>query len=228
LAAKSSNPAAPTFDVAGSDVRAVAIADRVMDALGGRAAWDGTRCIEWTFAGRRKLLWDKQTGDLRLENGPRVVLMNMGMQKGRVFENGTEVTDPAKVREALDNANKIWINDSYWLFAPYKLKDSGVTLTYAGERALPDGRPADVLHLQFANVGVTPDNCYDMWIARDTQRLEQWAYFEHRGDEAAKMTTPWTDWKQYGGIWLASGHGKGPATSEIAVYAEPPARLTQL
>ncbi len=36
------NPPAPGFDEAGSDRRAIELADRVMARLGGRSAWDGT------------------------------------------------------------------------------------------------------------------------------------------------------------------------------------------
>jgi hypothetical protein len=223
---KSANPACQSFDVEHSDPKAIAVADEVMQALGGRAAWDATRCIEWTFAGRRKLLWDKTTGNFRLDDGKSVVLMNIGTGQGRVFEDGREVAhDPDKVRHDLDAAYRVWVNDSYWMFAPYKLKDSGVTLTSAGERAFPDGRVADVLRLEFENVGVTPDNAYEMWVARDTHRVEQWSYFRNKNDKKPAMTTPWAGWKKYGRIWLASDHGQGPSTTNITVYDEPPARL---
>ena len=222
------NPACAGFDTARSDPRAIAIADEVMKAMGGRAAWDGTRCLRWTFAGRRSHLWDKQTGDLRFDDGQRVVLMNVASGQGRVFEGGAEVSNDAdKKRKLLDDAYKAWVNDSYWLVAPYKLKDSGVTLTHAGVRALADGRPADVLRLQFQGVGVTPDNAYEMYVAQDTHLVEQWSYFKHRDDAQPAMTTPWAGWKRYGGILLASDHGKGPGTTDIAVFDVPPPSLTK-
>src|SRR2546421_138000 len=56
------NPPAPGFDRAGSDPRAVAIADRTMRAMGGRRAWDQTRYISWRFFGKRLHVWDKWTG----------------------------------------------------------------------------------------------------------------------------------------------------------------------
>ena len=37
------NPPAPGFDLAGSDPRAIAVADQVMERMGGREAWDRTR-----------------------------------------------------------------------------------------------------------------------------------------------------------------------------------------
>src|SRR6186713_1803269 len=63
------NPPSHGFDAAHSDPRAIAIADQVMEAMGGRAAWDATRCVQWKFNGRRKLCWDKFTNDFRLDDG---------------------------------------------------------------------------------------------------------------------------------------------------------------
>lgn len=220
------NPPCAGFDLAHSDPRAIAIADSVMEAMGGRAAWDATRCVQWKFGNKRTLCWDRFTNDFRLDEGGRVVLMNLQNGEGRVFEGGTElVRDADKRREQLDRAHKIWINDSYWLFAPYKLKDSGVTLTWRREDELEDGRAADVLRLEFEGVGVTPDNAYDVWVARDTRLVEKWCFYKWRADSQPAMTTPWSDWRRYGKIMLASDHGSGPATNEIVVYDEPPARL---
>jgi len=138
------------------------------------------------------------------------------------------VRDLDKKREALDRADKIWVNDSYWLVMPYKLKDSGVTLTWVGEGKLPDGRACDVLRMTFAHVGVTPENKYELSVARDTHLVEQWSYFKRADDAAASMTTTWADWNRYGAILLASKHAGGPSTDKVAVYDAPPARLTQL
>lgn len=220
-----SNPAAPGFDAARSDPRAIAIADEVMEALGGRAAWDATRCLQWRFKKSRRLCWDRTSGDFRLDDGDRVVLMNLGTGQGRVYEKGVEVADADKQRDALDRAYKTWVNDSYWLLAPYKLKDSGVRLSWKGEGALDGGRGADILRLEFAGVGVTPDNAYDLWVARDTHLVERWSYYKWNTDAQPAMTTPWADWRRYGAIRLASDHGTGPATDEIVVSDAPPARL---
>lgn len=224
-APKAANPAAPQFDAQGSDAQAIEIADATMAAMGGRAAWDDTRCLQWTFFKPRTHLWDKWTGEYRLEEGTRVVRMNLVTGAGRVFEHGVELADPQAVAEALKRAKSIWINDSYWLIMPYKLKDDGVTLEYAGERALPDGRAADVIVLTFAGVGDTPQNKYEVWVARDTHLVAQWAYFAEAGDAEPKMTTPWTDWQRYGEILLSSGRGGDRKLGGIAVYARPPAEL---
>lgn len=220
------NPPAPGFMSAQSDPRAIAIADEVMVALGGRAAWDATRWVQWTCAGRRRLCFDKTTNDLRLDEGGRVILMNVQNGEGRVFEGGEElVRDRNRKDDLLHKAFLAWTSDSYWLFAPYKLKDSGVRLTWLREDELDDGRAADVLRLEFEGVGVTPQNAYDMWIARDTRLVEKSSFYKWRNDTQPTLTTPWRDWRRYGAILLASDHGAGPSTNEIVVYDAPPRRL---
>jgi len=219
------NPPCAGFDLAGSDPRALAIADEVMQAMGGRAAWDRARVLCWTFFGKRKHVWDKQTGDYRLDEGNQVVLMNLASGKGRVFDKGVEVTDSQTLEAALKRTRSVWINDSYWLIMPYKLKDSGVTLKYAGEGTLADGRKADLLELSFQAVGDTPDNRYLVFVARDTHLVERWKYFEHRADTESKMDTVWAGWGWHGGIQLASNRGEKRPMGGLQVLDQPPESL---
>lgn len=221
------NPPAPGFDLVNSDPRAVAIADEVLRASGGRAAWDATRVVKWTFFGRRTLTWDKWTGDLRLDEDGRVVLMNLNNGQGRVFRAGNEERDADTRRKELSRAASIWINDSYWLFLPFKLKDSGVTLQWKGEAKLPRDRAADVLELTFSGVGDTPQNRYEVLVARDTHDIEAWRYFERASDTTAKIETPWTDYATYGALRLSSGRGENRAITNIAVFDAPPESLTK-
>ncbi|MGH9321913.1 MAG: hypothetical protein ACRD3V_18755, partial [Vicinamibacteria bacterium] len=175
--AQPDNPPSPGFDLAGSDAKAVAIADEVMKALGGRKAWDETRYVTWNFFGRRAHVWDKHSGNLRFENDGSVVLMNLGTKKGRVWKNGEEVTSPADLEKALHDAESAWINDSYWVFMPYKLKDTGVTLKYLGKGKTEAGASADVLQLTFENVGRTPENKYHVYVDDESRLVTQWDYY---------------------------------------------------
>jgi hypothetical protein len=203
----------------------VRIAEEVVAGLGGRAGWSQARVLEWTFFKPRAHCWDTWTGDYRLDEGAKTVLMNLNTGRGRVFEGGKEVTDESAVSQELARAKSIWINDSYWLLMPYKLLDPGVTLGYAGERKLSDGRPADVLVLTFEGVGDTPRNKYEVWVAQDTRRVEQWSYWKDRDETEPKFTTPWAGWKRYGPILLSGDRGEGRQITGIAVLDAPPAKL---
>ena len=45
-----------------------------------------------------------------------------------------------------------WVNDSYWLLCPLKLRDRGLKVTSEGTKKM-DGAPREVLRLEFDRVG---------------------------------------------------------------------------
>ena len=219
------NPPAEGFNEAASDVKAIEIADRVMESMGGRAAWDGTRYLAWRFFAPqpegRTHIWDRYRGWVRFEQGDQLTMIDINTREGMSFKDGLQITNAAELEEALKAAYEAWINDSYWLLMPYKLKDSGVTLTYVGEGETQEGRAADVLQLTFQDVGVTPDNKYHVWVDKERGMVEQWAYYANYNDEEPGFITPWADWSQHGDIMLSGDRGQVSLT-EIAVLAEVP------
>ncbi|WNJ21061.1 hypothetical protein [Pontibacter sp. G13] len=214
------NPPAEGFNESGSDAKAIEIADQVMEAMGGRQAWDNTHFIKWNFFGARTLTWDKFTGDVRIEEpkNERISLVNVHTGEGKVFEAGMELPADSAVN-LLQRAKSVWINDSYWLVMPFKLKDSGVTLTYAGTDTLPGGAQADKLQLTFENVGDTPQNKYVVWVDQADHLVKQWAYFKDAQDEEPRFITPWIEYAQYGEIQLSGNRGERKL-SDISVSEE--------
>ena len=216
-----SYPAVPGFNLKNSDAKAVAIADEVMAKLGGWENWAKTRYITWKFFGRRLHVWDKWTGNIRVERSDEVILMNLNTKTGRAWKAGTEITHPDSLAKPLQFGYEAWINDSYWMFMPYKLKDSGVTLKYVREDTMRGGRPADILSLTFEKVGVTPENKYLVYVDKETKLVGQWDYFEKATDEKPRTSTPWTNWQRYGNIFLSDERGRGKHT-DLAVFDELP------
>ena len=217
------NPAAEGFNFTGSDARAVEIADEVMKKLGGRKAWDKTKIIQWNFFGNRKLTWNKWTGDVRIEGlkDGSVALVNVNTGKGRYFKNGTEYTQPDSLAKYLPRAKSAWINDSYWLVMPYKLKDSGVTLKHLGEGNTESGQPADIIQLTFENVGDTPQNKYKVWVDKQTSLVSQWAHYRKADDEKPNFTMPWKAYERHGDILLSGDRGPRKLT-EIKTFDKMP------
>jgi len=201
------NPPADGFNVEGSDVLAMLLADKSMQAMGGRKAWDDTRYISWNFFGRRDHLWDKSTGDVRIEvpSSDLTILMNIKDKEGKVFKGGEELTDSTDY--FLQKGYEWWVNDAYWLVMPYKLKDSGVTLKYLREDTTMDGTLADVVQLSFSDVGVTPENLYEVWIEADSKLVTQWAYYPDSNSQEPRFVTPWADYNEYGEILLSGNRG---------------------
>jgi hypothetical protein len=222
------------FDPSTSDAKAIELADLVLEAVGGQEAWDNTRYITWNFFGRRRLTWDRQTGDLRIESGERtpdndigaVVLMNLNTRQGRAWGGGQEILDEAQLVSTVKASRSVWENDAYWLCMPFKLKDGGVTLKYRGEGTTKDGREADIIRLTFKNVGETPWTMYDLWITRDDHLIGQWAYYPNSGDQDPEFTQPWSDWQRHGKILLSADRGERMGTpariTDIAVFETMP------
>ncbi|WP_370088592.1 hypothetical protein [Ekhidna sp.] len=215
------NPPAEGFNQEGSDLLATLLADKSMQAMGGRQAWDNTRFISWNFFGRRDHVWDKWTGDVRIEepSSDLTILMNINTKEGKVMKGDTEVTDSLDFY--LQRGYELWVNDSYWLVMPFKLKDSGVTLKYLREDTTLTGDRADVISLAFEDVGVTPQNVYEVWVDTDSKLVTQWAYYPDSTALEPRFITPWDDYKKYGDIMLSGDRGKY-ALTDIKVLEEVP------
>ncbi|MTI33053.1 hypothetical protein E1171_19705 [Cytophagales bacterium RKSG123] len=207
----------------GSDRKAIKVVDKMMKAMGGRKNYDNTHYLEWNFFGMRKLIWDKWKGDVRIEffDSDLKILVNINDGKGKAFKDGKEVTDQASLAAFLKKGISIWINDSYWLVMPFKLKDPGVTLKYIGKEEDPFGNNADVVDVTFKNVGDTPKNRYRMYIDNDSHLMTYRKYYEDASQEEATIATPWTNYKQYGSILLASNRGERDIT-DIHVFKDLP------
>ena len=207
IAEEPNSPAATVLG-AESDPKAIALAKRTMLRLGGREAWDATRFVTWKFFGNRFHVWDKHTGDIRVEGAdretkePYLILMNLLTKEGRAWRSG----------------------EAYWMFMPYKLEDTGVALEYLGERVLLDGRPAEVLELTFREVGRTPDNKYQIYVGKESGLVEQWDFFPQASDESPQFQVPWRNWRRHGSILLSDDRGRGQHT-DIAVFDELPPKV---
>ncbi|GAB4016405.1 hypothetical protein GCM10028808_44750 [Spirosoma migulaei] len=223
---KTTNPPAPGFDLAGSDARAVQIADEVMAAMGGRAAWDETQLIAWNFDGVRKLVWDKWSGDVRVDNlhDDQTVLLNINNDMGRVFRKGEELTTADSVVKYVRQGKRNWINDSYWLFMPFKLKDPGVTLKYLGPEPTQIGKPADVLQVTFKNGSPMPGARYKIWVDKKSRLVTQWAHFQKPVDQQPAFILPWDDYQQHGNILLSGDRGDHELT-DIMIFSGLPGEV---
>jgi hypothetical protein len=213
------NPPAAGFDLDHSDAEAIAIADDVMTAMGGYQNWKMTRYISWNFFGKRKLLWDKWTGNVRIEipEEQTTILVNIHDSTGQAMKDGQLVTDADILQQQfLNKGVSIWINDSYWLVMPFKLKDSGVTLKYKGKAMTLDSTEAKVLQLTFKDVGETPNHKYNVYVDTSTNLVTQWDYFDDAAKDAPRFSTPWADYQPYGNIRLSGNRGKR-ALTEIEV-----------
>lgn len=215
------------FNLEGSDPAAVELADSVMAAMGGRANWDKTRYISWSFSGRRNLVWDKQSGRVRIESPEEntTYLINVNNGQGRVRVNKREITAPDSLRLMLQRARGIWINDSYWLIMPFKLKGSGVTLRYLGEDTLMTGGKCNVMDLAFPDSEDQSNSKYRIYVDLSDNLVKQWAYYKSATQDSATFIRPWDNYKQFGDILLSSDRSDGSGPKNVKVDTDLPEKV---
>jgi hypothetical protein len=126
--------------------------------------------------------------------------MNLHTKAGSAWRAGQRLTGEEEKKQ-LENAYAAWINDTYWLLMPYKLKDPGVNLAYAGEEK-GEGNEWEKLLLTFENVGLTPKDKYWVYVNKKTHLVDRWDYILEGGPGPA-TTFLWKGWKPYGRVQLA-------------------------
>jgi hypothetical protein len=209
--------AAASFDAAGSDPQAIAVADRVLAAMGGAEAWAGTRALVFTFAvargdtelTRRTHYWDRARGWHRVEgvdHAQRSFVIIHDLADSTVslaVIDGQPVEDAAERRRLKAAAHAMWVNDTYWLLMPFKLKDPGVHLAYMDVETF-NGRPMDVIQVSFDQVGLTPGDHYWAYVNQETGLMERWAFrLESMPPDAPPKAFRWINWQRYGKILLS-------------------------
>lgn len=209
-----------------SDEPARRLAEKVLEAVGGRDGESAARHRTWHFFGGREWAWDTWTGRARLRDGELVVLFDVESRQGRAWRSGEPLVGE-QLAETLKGAHAAWINDSYWMFMPFKLLDPGVRLSLRSE-GTPGDHDEHVLRVTFDDgVGLTPQNAYDVVVDPETHLVTAWSFYpEAPGSDDAepRFTLPWAGWRWFGPIRLATDHGRG-ADWRIGVHEELPDAL---
>ena len=212
------------------DAKAAAIADVVMKAGGGDAGWAATKYLRFTFAVEkdgalrtsRTHYWDRVAGRHHIEwtakDGKSLVCVQYLDTREGVCTAGDQPLFDSDAKPYLDTAYDMWINDTYWLLMPYKMKDPGVHLKYDGE-AKEGGKVYDKVLLTFDNVGLTPKDRYWAYVDRQTHRMDKWAFVlqNEKGEPGSDEPSvwKWTGWSKFGGMMLSTDKTSADGKTKI-------------
>ena len=182
-----------------------AVAVRMTEALG-QAAWDQTGAVSWTFASNSHL-WDRTRHYSQVSWGETRVVVDLETQQGRAFHGDQEITDRRAVR-LVKKAYAAWVNDSFWLCAPFKANDPGTN------RAAVPVEGQDGVLVSYSSGGLTPGDAY-LWLLGPDGVPTAWRMWVSvipvGGVEAS-----WEDWVTLPtGARLATTHRLGPATLRL-------------
>jgi hypothetical protein len=151
------------------------------------AAWRKTGAVRWTFAGRNQHLWDRVNHRVEVKWSDYRVLLRIHSKTGRAWQGQSELAG-SELEDALDQAHKYWINDSFWLNPIAKIFDPGV------ERQLVKlDRNKVGLLMQFSDGGRTPGDAYLWRLDQDglPKSWQMWASILPVGG----VHSTWSNWQ---------------------------------
>ena len=117
-------------------------------------------------------------------------------------------------RKSMDSialkANGGFINDRYWILAPFNLiwDSNNFTYTHSNAQKAPiSGKSMQKLTIVYANEGgYTPGDAYDFYVD-DNFIIREWVY-RKANQENPSMTTTWEDYVEIEGLKLVRDHRK--------------------
>jgi len=218
--------------VATPSAEADALADSVMSSLG-KEAFDTIPYLSWEFfRPGQKYFWDKKNNNAIIEWADNKVIMDLDTQTAKSFISGV-----AQQGAAHDNLKQTawsnWCNDSFWMIAPFKMKDPGTV------RSIVDVYDANEkgkgLLVQYKDGGVTPGDSY-LWHIGNDNKPRGWKMWT-KILPVKGVATPWEGWENHMGALLSTKHailGKevtmkdvkaGKSWSEFGYASDPFAEL---
>lgn len=147
------------------------LAVKMMNVLG-KEGWDTLIFLQWSFKDRHHYLWNKQENAAIIMWKDKKVIMNLNDQSGRAWIKDKELLGKDK-DPLLKTAWKYWCNDSFWMFAPFKLMDPGTVRTMVD---IPN-KGSKGLMVTYQSGGVTPGDSY-LWILNENNEptgVKMWA-----------------------------------------------------
>ncbi len=163
-------------------------------------SFDTTRYFRWDFGGRQAYFYDKTNNQAIITWGENKVFLQMDSKIGKTFVNGKEQTGDEHT-QLIDKAWSHWCNDSFWMFAPFKVFDPGTSRKIVKE----EGK--DALLIEYASGGVTPGDSY-LWILGEDHiptGYKMWtSIIPLKG-----MYASWENWKTFEGAKYSTLHNLG-------------------
>ncbi|WP_016989038.1 hypothetical protein [Flavobacterium sp. ACAM 123] len=177
--------------------RAEALTGKIQAAIN-QKAWDSTAAVSFSFTGNHHYLWDKKRNLVQVQWGDKKVLYNTQTVEGIAYENDKKLTDTDKT-DAIKKANDYFNNDSFWLIAPFKLRDAGTT------RSIVIQDDQEALLITYASGGSTPGDSY-VWLVDQNYMPKAWRMWVSIIPVGGLETT-WEDWKTFeNNLKIATSH----------------------
>lgn len=138
--------------------KAEQLADKMLLAVND-SAWQEIAVVEWKFAGKHHLVWDKDRHWAKVSWENYDVFIRLDSKKGIAFAKGKKIERDELLNSLLEEAYAIWANDSFWLNPITKIRDSGTERQYVPQKQ----NDLEGLLVSYKSGGVTPGDSY-LWL----------------------------------------------------------------
>ena len=190
-----------------SGPEAEALADKMLAALN-KPAYDSLTLLKWSFPRGHHFVWNKKDNLVNVRWDDYEVDLDPETTTG-IAKKGGLVMEGEEMEKAIQKAWALFANDSFWLVAPYKVRDPGTTREIV---ELESGEKG--LMVKYASGGVTPGDSY-LWVLGDDNRPKAWKMWV-KIIPIGGLEFSWENWHQQGGAWFAPIHqGPGPASVDL-------------
>ncbi len=179
------------------------LADKMLDAIG-YEEYKQLEKISWIFRGVNHHEWDKTERTVKSSFDGNEVFLNFKTGEHKVLKTAGTVTNDELITQAIGH----FYNDSFWLVAPFKIRDKGVT------RKLVETDDGPGLLVTYTSGGVTPGDSY-LWVLGDDFRPKYWRIWTSNVPIPG-MKFEWSDWAEYEGALFSVTHPSfGPLSIDI-------------
>ncbi|WP_420577445.1 hypothetical protein [Ekhidna sp.] len=172
---------------------AEALATEMLNALN-KPGYDSISLIRFTYPGGHNYEWDRENNKVRVRWDSKDVYLDLNQSP-----------DDFNVTEY--QAYEYFLNDTFWLVAPFKVRDDGVM------RSTVDVKDGRGLLVTYTSGGVTPGDSY-LWIIGDDGFPKAWKLYTSNVPIGG-LKVGWGGWVEKEGVWFSTFHPSAVIDLEI-------------
>lgn len=160
------------------------LADEMLEALN-KPGFDTIAMISFTYPGGHRYEWNKAENKVSVR-----------WEENEVFLDLNKSTEEFSTLEY--EGYEYFLNDSFWLIAPFKVRDNGVIRSTV---KVDDGRG---LLVTYTTGGVTPGDSY-LWILDERGFPKAWKLWTSNVPLGG-LKIGWGGWVEKQGVWFSTFH----------------------
>lgn len=179
--------------------KAEVLTDKMLNSLNYQA-YDSIRVLTWSFPRGHHFIWDKRKNVVNVKWEDYEVNFSPETKAGTAYKNGIKIEGEEK-SDLIQRAWSLFANDSFWMVAPFKVRDPGTSRYYI-ETADGPG-----ILVTYSSGGVTPGDSY-LWVLDEDFKPKYWKMWV-RIIPVGGLKFSWEGWENKEGVWFSTIH-KGP------------------